>query len=182
MAFDARPEPPQQDAVEGAAALELRGADAVGARGGEVRRELRADARAQAAEAMTAYCTADEFAAFTAHLSLDVPADVGALLDRAAHDVDAFLGLAVAPGGGDRIDVGALSVGQRGALIEATAEQAAFRLILGEEDAVEGAPRILGAGGLAFAPSAPDMLGPQPRRILAGAGLLRHTGTVTAPT
>lgn len=129
---------------------------------------------------MTAYADASDFEAASSHLDLDAPSgfQLDALLDRAADDIDAYLDLPVAVDGGDRLDVETLTDGQREALALATAQQAYWRLIVGEEDVSEGRPRLLGIDGVSFASDAPDVLGPEARRTLSRAGLLVRTGTV----
>ena len=102
----------------------------------------------------TSYATTDEFAAATAHLDLDLPDDIGALLDRASEDLDGYLRFPIPEdpdGDGDlpvrRIPEAALTRWERRILSRACVLQAAYRVTVGEEDIVEGKNRVLSAVG-----------------------------------
>lgn len=128
------------------------------------------------------YATPDQFTAATGHLSLDVPEDLTGLLERASRDIDAFLAWPAAVAAGLRIDVTALTPFQADVLAQACARQAAYRCEIGEDDLVEGAPRLTAApGGLAFATTAPDRIGVDVLVLLQGAGLLRRSGCAPPP-
>jgi hypothetical protein len=125
------------------------------------------------------YATPDQFAALTAHMySLDLPDDIGALLQRASADLDSYLSWpmpdldTVPPAPLDRINVGVLTLWQRDCLVRACCAQAAYRRVVGEDDFVEGKPRLTNFGGLQLATTAPDPIGPSALVCLAGAGLL----------
>jgi hypothetical protein len=132
---------------------------------------------------VTAYATADLFASLTAHLDLDVPDDVDGLLERASRDLDAYLSWPAPLAAGLRIDPAALTAFQADVLQQACVRQAAYRLEVGEEDLVEGMPRVLnsGPGGISFSTLPPEPIGRDVLVLLAGAGLLKRSGTAPPP-
>ena len=139
------------------------------------------------------YATVSDFRAWTAHLS-DVLDDldddaVQGLLDRAAADLDGFLHwppplpdpLDEQPLPGPGRIRAELTPWETWCLRRANVAQAAYRLIVVEEDLAEGTPRVTAVpGGVTFAATAPDRLGPEALVAIAGVGVLwtYKSGTV----
>jgi hypothetical protein len=100
--------------------------------------------------------------------------DLAQLLERAEQDIRAWLRIR------DDEQAGLIVTGTAQwidplaplALNHATVEQCLYRLEVGEDSLVEGAPTITGAGGITFAARAPDLLGPQAVAAMAGVASL----------
>ncbi len=102
------------------------------------------------------YASAERFAAQTAHLDLDTPDDIPALLQRASADLDSYLQWpmppdpdpdADPPAVADRIDTAKLTWWARDCLARAWCAQAAYRCEIGEDSLVEGKPRTATCSG-----------------------------------
>ena len=132
---------------------------------------------------MTAYADAALFTSLTGHLQLDRPDDIDQLLARSSDDIDSYLSWPAPVAAGRRIDVSTLTEFQQDCLARACCMQAAYRVTVDEtDDLIVGRPRLTALpGGIAVAPTAPDLLGPQTLVLLQGAGLLKRSGCAAPP-
>ncbi len=140
-----------------------------------------------------AYATVAELRAWTAGLDLDLPEDdvgAAALLARASADIDQYFHWPPpedpedpdAPLAETRLDPANLTKWEAWSLAKATVEQAAYRLIVGEADLIEGRPRTLALGeGVQFARDAPDLLCAPALVSLAGIPSLWRSASGCAP-
>lgn len=134
---------------------------------------------------MSAFASVEQFRAFTIDDDGLDPLDDAAVeraLDRAGRDVERWLGWPAPVTDSPRIDLLTLTAYQAAALARAVCAQSQYRLRLSEEDFAvpeDGIRSIdTGQGGITFAANPPPRFAPVAAEELAGAGLLRRSGTV----
>jgi hypothetical protein len=99
------------------------------------------------------------------------------LLMRASADIDQFLhwpppSATDDPLPGARIPRSQLNAWETWSLGKACVEQALYRLVIGEQELIEGAPQMVSIQGISFSQRGPDLIGAEAAVSLAGMTML----------
>jgi hypothetical protein len=132
---------------------------------------------------MASYATPDEARALSFNddfVELDND-ELAAILERASHQVDIYLGWPPPADDFLRIDTDSITPYQAARLRDATISQAAWLLVLDQDQDSLGMDGVVSVGGVTFATVPQSFTGPAVPYLLADAGLFRKDGSA-APT